>query len=154
VPWLRPDYSLWMRRRPNARLLQAHRRARHRHRQGRRRVASFPKRCDGHIAVLGTCDYNGKFPERAELTAQARRVGASIVIFEARQIATIAGTRSVTIQQPAQVYRVQRGAPYGDSYSAVAAAENETVTVPGGYTHYEIPYALDRFEVHEAFLGK
>ena len=108
---------------------------------------------DGYVLV-GTSDYNGSYPKMSEMTAQAKRVGASVVVFNSKYIGTVSGVSSFSLPNPSQTVTSQS---YGNVYGYGGSASysgTTTTTVPGGYTQYQIPYAIDRYEVHEAFLGK
>ena len=108
---------------------------------------------DGYVLV-GTSDYNGSYPKMSELTAQAKRVGASVVVFNGKYIGTITGVSSFSLPNPSQTVTSQSsGNVYGYGGSA-SYSSTTTTTVPGGYTQYQVPYAIDRYVVHEAFLGK
>ena len=109
---------------------------------------------DEGYTLIGTSDYNGKYPEMVELTAQAKKVGASVVVFNGRYIGTVTGVSSFSLPNPPQTVASQT---YGNVYGYGGSASysgTTTTTIPGGYTQYQIPYAIDRFEVHEAFLGR
>jgi len=104
--------------------------------------------------VLGSSDYLGKYPEVVELTTQAKKVGASVVIFTTRHVDTITGVNSFSLPNPPQTIQSQT---YANVYGYGGAAQysgTTTTTVPGGYSQYQVPYVIDRFEVHAVFLGK
>ncbi len=108
---------------------------------------------DGY-RLFGTSDYRGKYPEMVELTAQARRVKAGIVIFTTGYIDTISGVRSFSLPNPPQTVTSQSYGNLSGSAGSSTYYGQTTTTVPGGYSHYSMPFAYDRFEVHAAFLGK
>lgn len=103
--------------------------------------------------LIGTSDYIGKYPEMDELSAQAKRVGASVVVFSGQYKDRVSGVQSFVLQNPPQTIQSQTsGTLYGNGGSA-SYYGSTTTTVPGGYTQYQVPYAFDRFEIHAAFFA-
>ena len=104
--------------------------------------------------LIGTSDYSGREAKMSELKAQAKRVGASVVVFRSRYIGTFTGVSYFSLPNPSQTVTSQTyGSVYGYGGSAYYSGTT-TTTIPGGYTQYQVPYAVDRYDVHVAFLGK
>ncbi|SRR6266498_2700980 len=100
--------------------------------------------------VVGSTDYIGTCPTVAQIQAQAKKVGASRVIYGATYMHTISGQSTFSIPNPPQVVQSNT---YGN-VGGVPVFGTTTTTVPGGSSDYSVPYVVDRFDVHVAFLWR
>jgi hypothetical protein len=78
--------------------------------------------------------------------AQARKVGAAAVLVQSRYTNTVSGSMPMVVQNPDQtVTTYLQGNVYGrGGYASYSGTS--TSTVPGGYTTYQIPYSVQRFD--------
>jgi hypothetical protein len=100
--------------------------------------------------LIGTSDYSGEYPDEDYMRRQAKKVGASIVVFEANYLETERGAQRIVLPNPNQTITSQtygNVGPYGYQ-------ERTTTTIPGGYSAYNVPYAFTRYDIHIGFLGK
>lgn len=91
----------------------------------------------------------------AELRAQAKRVGASLVLIHSKYKDTISGVVPWSVPNPPQVSTVTSNgtvSSYGPGGFATGTYSGEsTITTPGGVSTYDIPYSISRYDMLATF---
>jgi len=89
-----------------------------------------------------------------QAVTQGKKVGASVVLFKSEYMDTRSGVIPYTVANPAVVSTVNTsGTVYGNGGSASYSGTG-TVTTPGGYSTYAIPYSVDRNNFYASYWAK
>jgi hypothetical protein len=114
---------------------------------------------EGYV-FIGQSSFYGPFATmtRAELVAQAKRVGASLVLAHSQYKDTISGVMPWTVPNPPQVSTANSSgtaSSYGPGGYATGTYEGQsTITSPGGTTTYNIPYSVSRNDMVATFWAR
>ena len=110
---------------------------------------------DGYI-LIGYSDFYApaKKVHEDQAVEQGKAVGASVVLYRSKYKDTNSGVIPYTVANPAQVSTVNTsGTVYGNSGSANYNSTS-TVTSPGGYSTYAIPYSVTRNDYFASYWAK
>ena len=92
---------------------------------------------------------------KAQLVAEAKKLGAALVLIHSQYKDTISGTVPYTVANPPQVSTVTTSGTvnaYGSGgYTTGNYSGQGTITTPGGTTTYGIPYSVSRNDVVATF---
>jgi hypothetical protein len=100
--------------------------------------------------VVGSSDYIGPCPTLTDIQAQAKKVGASRVVYGTTYMHTISGVSTFSVPNPPEVVQSSTSGNVG----GIPVSGTTTTMVPGGSSTHSVPYVLDRFDVHVAFLWR
>lgn len=111
---------------------------------------------EGYLQI-GTAAFYGPpaTMTKAELFAQAERLGAALVLIHSQYKDTISGVVPWSVPNPPQVSTVSSNgtvSSYGSGGYATGTYSGEsTITTPGGTTTYAIPYSISRNDMVATF---
>lgn len=111
---------------------------------------------DGYM-LIGTSSFYGPSKGGRESLAveQGKKVGAAIVMVKSTYKDTLTGTLPYTVPNPPQVATVNTTGTvntYGTGgYASGSYSGTSTVTMPGGSTTYNIPYAISRSDIFASY---
>ena len=89
-----------------------------------------------------------------QAVTQGKKVGATVVLFKSEYMDTRSGVIPYTVANPPVVSTVNTsGTVYGNNGSASYSGTG-TVTTPGGYSTYNIPYSVDRNTFYASYWAK
>jgi len=104
----------------------------------------------GYI-LTGYSSFNGPSASLAQARAQARAVRAAIVLLYSKYTNTVSGVTPLVLNNPDKTVTTQsHGTVYGSGGSA-SYTGTSTTTVPGGYSVYNIPYSIARYDQMATF---
>ena len=107
--------------------------------------------------MIGTSSFYGPpaTMTRAQLVAEAKKVGASMVLIHSQYKDTISGTVPYTVANPPQISTVNTSGTvnaYGSGgYATGNYSGQSTIMSPGGTSIYNIPYSVSRNDVVATF---
>lgn len=108
---------------------------------------------NGYV-LIGYAVFNSASVDSSQAAAQARKVGAAVVLIQTKYSHTVSGTIPYTVQNPPQtVTTYHQGSVYGGGSSG-GYSGTSTTTVPGGYSTYQVPYSTDRYDYGASFWAK
>jgi hypothetical protein len=88
---------------------------------------------------------------KTQLVAEAKKLGASLVLIHSQYKDTLSGVVPYTVPNPSQVSTVSTSGTvnsYGSGgYATGTYSGQSTITTPGGTTTYNIPYSVSRNDV-------
>jgi membrane-associated protease RseP (regulator of RpoE activity) len=111
---------------------------------------------DGYLP-LGTSSFYGpsNTMTKNQLVAQAKKVGASLVLVHSQYKDTLSGVVPYTVANPTQVSTVNTTGTvnaYGSGgYATGTYSGQSTIMTPGGTTTYALPYSVNRNDVVATF---
>jgi PDZ domain len=111
---------------------------------------------DGYI-YIGESSFYGPANKSNEGQAvdQGKKVGASLVLFKSQYKDTRSGVVPYTVANPNVVSTVSTsGTVYGSNGNSANYSGTGTVTSPGGYSTYAIPYSVDRNTFYASYWAK
>ena len=86
---------------------------------------------------------------------QGKKVGAAVVMFKSQYMDTRSGVVPYTVANPNVVSTVNTsGTVYGINGNSASYSGTGTVTTPGGYSTYAIPYSVDRNTFYASYWAK
>ncbi len=92
---------------------------------------------------------------QAQAVEQGKKVGASVVLFKSDYMDTRSGVVPYTVANPNVVSTVNTsGTIYGNNGSSANYSGSGTITTPGGYSTYAIPYSVDRNTFYASYWAK
>jgi hypothetical protein len=90
-----------------------------------------------------------------QAVAQGKKVGAAVVLFKSEYMDTRSGVVPYTVANPNVVSTVNTsGTVYGSNGNSATYNGTGTVTTPGGYSTYNIPYSVDRNTFYASYWAK
>jgi hypothetical protein len=104
---------------------------------------------DGYI-YIGSSSFYGPAnrSNQAQAVAQAQKIGAAVVLFKSEYMDTRTGVVPYTVANPPVVSTVNASGTvnaYGSGgYATGNYNSTGTITTPGGYSTYAIPYSVNR----------
>jgi PDZ domain len=110
---------------------------------------------DGYV-FIGESSFYGPAnrSNEAQAVTQGKKVGAAIVMFKSEYMDTRTGVIPYAVANPAVVSTVNTsGTVYGSGGSASYSGTG-TVTTPGGYSTYPIPYSVDRNTFYASYWAR
>jgi len=98
---------------------------------------------------IGMSNFYGssKIMTREQLLEQAKNVGAALVLVHSEYKDTLSGSVPFVVANPTQTTTVAAASSSGFSSAAAAAS----TTTGGGYTAYNMPYRIERFDASATF---
>lgn len=118
---------------------------------GRDPEQDFVAMVESGYILTGYSSFNGPSANLAQAKAQARSVRAAVVLVYSKYTNTVSGVTPLVINNPDQTVTTQsQGTVYGSGGSA-SYTGTSTTTVPGGYSVYNIPYSVARFDQMATF---
>lgn len=104
---------------------------------------------DGYVYIGGSSFYGpANKSNQAQAVAQGKKVGAAVVLFKTDYMDTQSGVIPYSVANPPVVSTVNTSGTvntYGSSgYGTGNYSSTGTVTTPGGYSTYAIPYKVNR----------
>jgi S1-C subfamily serine protease len=104
---------------------------------------------DGYVYIGGSSFYGpANKSNQTQAIEQAKKVGAAIVLFKSDYMDTQSGVIPYTVANPAVVSTVNTSGTvnsYGSNgYGSGNYNSTGTITTPGGYSTYAIPYSVNR----------
>jgi hypothetical protein len=112
---------------------------------------------EGGYVFIGDSSFYGPANRSNEEQAveQGKKVGASVVLFKSQYMDTRSGVIPYTVANPAVVSTVNTsGTVYGSNGNSANYSGTGTVTTPGGYSTYAIPYSVDRNTFYASYWAK
>jgi PDZ domain len=86
---------------------------------------------------------------------QGKKVGAAVVMFKSQYMDTRSGVVPYTVANPNVVSTVSSsGTVYGSNGNSATYSGTGTVTTPGGYSTYAIPYSVDRNTFYASYWAR
>jgi hypothetical protein len=111
---------------------------------------------DGYI-YIGESSFYGPANKSNQQQAvdQGKKVGASVVMFKSQYMDTRSGVIPYTVANPNVVSTVSTsGTVYGSNGNSANYNGSGTITSPGGYSTYAIPYSVDRNTFYASYWAK
>jgi PDZ domain len=109
--------------------------------------ADFQLMKEKGYAPIGYSAFNGPAPSPDDAVAQGRSVKAEVVLFYSQYTHTVSGMSQFSVQNPNQVSTINhQGNFFGSNGSSAFYNGTSTITSPGGFTTYQVPYRIDRFD--------
>jgi hypothetical protein len=102
-------------------------------------------------ALLGVSDFSGPAQDRAGAIAQAKKVGAAVIVISQRYQNTVSGALPITTPTSNTSYSSGTANIYGPGGMATGNYSGTTTTY-GSQTTY-VPYSIDRYEQTAAYFG-
>jgi len=104
---------------------------------------------DGYI-YIGSSSFYGPANKsnQGQAIEQAKKVGAALVLFKTAYMDTLSGVVPYSVPNPPQVSTVNTSGTVntygGGGYGSGTYSSTGTITTPGGYSTYNIPYNVSR----------
>jgi hypothetical protein len=111
---------------------------------------------DGYV-FIGESSFYGPAnrSNQEQAVEQGKKVGASVVLFKSQYMDTRSGVIPYTVANPNVVSTVNTsGTVYGSNGNSATYNGTGTVTTPGGYSTYNIPYSVDRNTFYASYWAK
>lgn len=111
---------------------------------------------DGYV-YIGESSFYGPAnrSNQKQAVEQGKKVGASLVLFKSEYMDTRSGVIPYTVANPSVVSTVNTsGTVYGSNGNSASYNGTGTVTTPGGYSTYNIPYSVDRNTFYASYWAK
>jgi hypothetical protein len=111
---------------------------------------------DGYV-LIGTSSFYAPANKvtKDQAIAQGKEVGASVVLIKSQYKDTRSGVVPFTLANPNVVSTVNTsGTVYGTNGNSATYSGSGTVTTPGGYSTYAIPYSVDRNDFFASYWAK
>jgi hypothetical protein len=111
---------------------------------------------DGYI-FIGESSFYGPANKsnQGQAVTQGKKVGASVVLFKSQYMDTRSGVVPYTVANPNVISTVNTsGTVYGSNGNSASYSGTGTVTTPGGYSTYAIPYSMDRNTFYASYWAK
>ena len=109
---------------------------------------------ENNYVLIGYSAFEGKLEDVENARWVGRDLRAAVVLIYSKYNRTVSGTIPFTVSNPSQtVTTYSSGSVYG-SGGVASYSGTSTSTVPGGYTTYDIPYSVDRYNQTATFWVK
>jgi hypothetical protein len=111
---------------------------------------------DGYV-FIGESSFYGPAnrSNQEQAVEEGEKVGASVVLFKSEYMDTRSGVIPYTVANPNVVSTVNTsGTVYGSNGNSATYNGTGTVTTPGGYSTYNIPYSVDRNTFYASYWAK
>jgi hypothetical protein len=111
---------------------------------------------DGYVYIGESSFYGPANRSNQDQAAeQGKKVGAAVVLFKSQYMDTRSGVIPYTVANPNVVSTVNTsGTVYGNNGNSATYNGTGTVTTPGGYSTYNIPYSVDRNTFYASYWAK
>lgn len=102
---------------------------------------------ENNYVMLGYSSFVGPLKGKDDVLLQARDLCAKTVLVYVKYRNTISGSTPITVQNPSQTSTTNfNGNVYGSRGGSAMYSGSSTTVVPGGYTTYDIPYSVERYD--------
>ena len=111
---------------------------------------------DGYV-FIGESSFYGPAnrSNQDQAVDQGKKVGASVVLFKSQYMDTRSGVIPYTVANPNVVSTVNTsGTVYGSNGNSASYSGTGTVSTPGGYSTYAVPYSVDRNTFYASYWAK
>jgi hypothetical protein len=110
---------------------------------------------ENNYAMIGYSSFTGPLKTKDDALSQARDLCAEKVLVYAKYINTVKGSIPYTVQNPSQtVTSNYSGNVYGNRGGSAMYSGTSSTVVPGGYTTYDMPYTVDRYDQFASYWVK